>query len=101
MYIAKKQNQASNASALLAKSAAFQRKPTISPDQEHGKDLNKKMIQQCANTLSRHQELSGPEVVSYLMGWGDRFISHTFVPIYWDEVAGALRREFPGLERST
>ncbi|KAJ7431847.1 hypothetical protein B0H11DRAFT_1941243 [Mycena galericulata] len=96
MYIAKKQNEAANASALLAKSTAFQRRPNT-VDSEC-RDINKRMIQQCANTLSRHQELSGSEVVSYLMGWGDRFISHNFVPIYWDEVAGALRKMFPGLE---
>ncbi|KAJ7081407.1 hypothetical protein B0H15DRAFT_924257 [Mycena belliarum] len=95
MYIAKKQNQAANASALLAKSMAFQRKLNVA---EGGcRDINKRMIQQCANTLSRQQELSGPEVVSYLMGWGDRFISHTFSRIYWDEVTGALRRIYPTL----
>ncbi|KAK7001030.1 hypothetical protein R3P38DRAFT_2560084 [Favolaschia claudopus] len=29
------------------------------------------------------------------MGWGDRFISHNFVTIYWDEVSRSLRRSFP------
>jgi hypothetical protein len=82
----------------LAKSLAFQRK--LSAEEKDNRDINKRMIQQCANTLSREQELSGPEVISYLMGWGDRFISHNFVPIYWDEVAGALRRQFPGLEKN-
>lgn len=98
MYIAKKQNQASNVSALLAKSLAFQKKMNAMED--GARDINKRMIQQCVNTLSRQQELSRSEVVSYLMGWGDRFISHNFVPIYWDEVAGALRRTFPGLEKT-
>ncbi|KAJ7177868.1 hypothetical protein C8R46DRAFT_1160285 [Mycena filopes] len=98
MYIAKKQNQASNASALLAKSYAFQRKNVN--DEAQARDLNRRMIQQCANTLSREQELSGAEVVSYLMGWGDRFISHNFSPIYWDEVASALKRMYPALEES-
>ncbi|KAJ7266935.1 hypothetical protein B0H12DRAFT_1200858 [Mycena haematopus] len=98
MYVAKKQNKSSNASALLAKSMAFQRKKAVA--NEASRDINKLMIQQCANTLSREQELSGPEVVSYLMGWGDRFISHNFVPIYWDEVTSALRRQFPALEKN-
>ncbi|KAK6988113.1 ATP-dependent DNA helicase, partial [Favolaschia claudopus] len=31
------------------------------------------------------------------MGWGDRFISHLFVTIYWDEVARSLRRAYPCL----
>jgi hypothetical protein len=98
MYIAKKQNQAYNASALLAKSRAFQR-PKLTSD-DVARDINKRMITQCTNTLSRDQELSGPEVASYLMGWGDWFISHNFVPIYWDKITGALRHTFPGLEKT-
>jgi hypothetical protein len=31
-------------------------------------NLNKKLIQRCGNMLSREQELSAPEVISYLMG---------------------------------
>ncbi|KAJ7475396.1 hypothetical protein B0H11DRAFT_1917799 [Mycena galericulata] len=97
LYIAKKQIQCSNASALLAKSLAFQRK--LSARSKDARDVNRRMITQCANTLSRQQELSGPEVVSYLMGWGDRYISHHFVPIYWDEITGALKRTFPQLQQ--
>ncbi|KAJ7507781.1 hypothetical protein B0H11DRAFT_1902810 [Mycena galericulata] len=97
LYIAKKQIQCTNASALLAKSLAFQRK--MNARARESRDVNRRMITQCANTLSRQQELSGPEVVGYLMGWGDRFISHKFVPIYWDEITGALRRAFPALQK--
>jgi hypothetical protein len=43
----------------------------------------------CANTLSQEQELSGPEVMSYIMGWGNHYILHHFETIpcvaddYW------------------
>ncbi|KAJ7103451.1 hypothetical protein B0H15DRAFT_919234 [Mycena belliarum] len=95
LYIAKKQIQAANASALLAKSVAMHKK--LNRRQTECKDINKRLITQCANTLSRQHEFSGPEVVSYLMGWGDRFISHNFVSIYWDQVTSALRKTFPTL----
>jgi len=65
----KKQNVSSNTSALLAKTPVFHHS-----NEKASHDLsalNKKMIQQCANSLSQQQELSAPEVISYLMGWGD------------------------------
>jgi hypothetical protein len=57
--------------------------------------LNKRLIQRCANTLTRQQELSAPEVVSYLMGWGDRFISHHFETIHWFTVVDLLKKSYP------
>jgi len=68
-YVAKKQQRSSNTSALLAKSLAFhkeKKKYTLDVNL-----VNKHLIQRCANTLSHEQEFSGPEVISYLMGWGD------------------------------
>ncbi|KAF7311961.1 ATP-dependent DNA helicase [Mycena indigotica] len=31
------------------------------------------------------------------MNWGDRYISHQFVKIYWDEVTWAIRTAYPGI----
>nr|GAT44847.1 predicted protein [Mycena chlorophos] len=72
LYIAKKQTQASNASAILSESYAFKPKDEEQNSQEAEeleketerssmKKLNKKLFEQCANTLSRQYELSGPE----------------------------------------
>lgn len=92
-YVAKKQNVSTNTSALLAKMYAFHR------DKERRTTdltvLNKKLIQRCANTLTWEQELSAPEVVSYLMGWSDRFISHHFETIHWYSVVDLLKKSFP------
>ncbi|KAF7294856.1 ATP-dependent DNA helicase [Mycena indigotica] len=97
LYIAKKQVQAANASALLANCNFFLAEPqSITVDNPIQK-INKKLLQQCANTLSRQYELSGPEVISYLMGWGDRYISHTFVKVYWDTIVQALHNAYPHL----
>ncbi|KAF8263015.1 hypothetical protein EI94DRAFT_1599533 [Lactarius quietus] len=96
-YVAKKQKQSSNTSPLLAKTFAFhQLEKHRSTDITQ---INKKLIQQCANTLSRQQELSGPEVVNYLMGWEDRFISHHFETIHWHSVVYLLRRTYPVLRQ--
>ena len=96
-YVAKKQNTSTggNSSALLAKTFAFhhasERRTTDL------RKLNRKLIERCGNTLSRQQELSGPEVISYIMGWGDRFISHHFETIYWYAVTDLLKKTYPEL----
>nr|GAT52360.1 predicted protein [Mycena chlorophos] len=105
LYIAKKQFQAANASAILSESYAFKPKEDgeqgLAEDdpQNRMKKLNKKLFEQCANTLSRQYELSGPEVVGYLMGWGDRYISHTFAKLYWDPVVATLHKAYPSLRQ--
>ena len=94
-YVAKKQNRSSNVSALLAKRVAFHNK-----DERQRKDLtdtNKRLIQRCANTLARDREFSGPEIMSYLMGWGDRFESHFYVGISADAIMTVLKEQYPGL----
>lgn len=96
-YATKKQRRSFNTSALLAKRLAYHNV------QEKGivgvTEVNKKLLSRCANTLTREQEFSGPEVVSYLMGWGDRFISHHFVTISWSGVVYALKAMYPSLRK--
>ncbi|KAJ8517278.1 hypothetical protein ONZ45_g5520 [Pleurotus djamor] len=94
-YATKKQQTSHNASAVLAKRLAYHIQEEAR--REDVDELNKRMLQRCTNALSREQEFSAPEVVSLLMGWGDRYISHHFVPIYLDTMRFALRREFPAL----
>ncbi|KIK32555.1 hypothetical protein CY34DRAFT_110924 [Suillus luteus UH-Slu-Lm8-n1] len=95
MYTAKNQQHSSNASALLAKSFAFQQ----AQNKRHSavQEMNKHLIQRCANSLSREQEFSAPEVVSYLMKWDDRYISHHFEPIYFSSVINLLKKTWPQL----
>ena len=96
VYVGKKRKPSSNTSALLAKTFAFHHK-----DEHIHEDLtklNKKLIQRCANTLSRQQELSAPEVISYLMGWGDRYESHHYVTIHWHSVSILLKKAYPELK---
>lgn len=43
-------------------------------------------------------ELSGPQVMLYFMGLGDRFISHQYVPVYWGQVVNALKLAYSSFE---
>jgi hypothetical protein len=95
LYVAKRQSNSSNASALMARKLAFHKRR-----ERYNSDiirLNKRLLERCANTLTREQEFSAPEVISYLMGWGDRFISHHFVTIFWSDVKTSIRQHFPEL----
>jgi hypothetical protein len=84
-YATKKQTVSSNMSALLATHLAFHNaQEAAAPDL---KKQNQKLIQRCSNTFSREQEFSAPEVTSYLMGWGDRYLSHTYASIYTEPLA--------------
>ena len=94
-YIIKKRKKSTNTSALLARTLAFHHDEQ--PKLGNLRLMNKRLIQRCANTLSRQQELSAPEVISYLMGWGDRFESHHFVTIHWYSVMNILKKVFPEL----
>jgi len=95
-YATKKQQRSSNASALLAKRLAFVRLEERT--QTDLNKLNKKLIQSCANSLSREREFSAPEIISYIMGWADVYLSHHYVTIFWDAAVNALKRTFPGIE---
>ncbi|TFK18743.1 hypothetical protein FA15DRAFT_660462 [Coprinopsis marcescibilis] len=42
--------------------------------------------------------LSAPEVMSYLMGWGDCITSHTYATLYWHGAEAALLWTYPWLK---
>lgn len=95
-YASKKQQKSSNTSALLAHKFAFH---TQQEQRNPGKpDLNKRMLQRCVNALARDREFSAPEVISYLMGWGDRYLSHHTVGVRWDMAYRLLLKAYPGLK---
>lgn len=92
-YSTKKQFATTNASALLAKTYVHNHAEALQTLDL--KAMNKKLIQQCGNTLSCEQELSAPEVISYLMGWGDCYISHHFETIQWYTLLRMLKKVYP------
>lgn len=83
-------------SALLGSAVAYHQ--THLPHFESLREQNRLLIYRCFNVLNKQAELSGPQVMSYLMNWGDCFASHQYVPVYWGQVANALKRVYPYLD---
>ena len=94
-YATKKQQRSSNVSALLARRIKQHQK--LERREVDVVKINKRLIQRCCNALTTDHEFSAPEIISYLMGWGDRFQSHHYVVIFWDAATLALKKAFPGL----
>lgn len=95
-YAAKKQKRSHNTSALLAKNYAFNQRSDI--DTKGMRDAGRLMISRCLGALTREQEIAAPMVMSYLMGWGDVYMSHKFVPIFWTSFVHHLLDAFPTLK---
>jgi len=94
-YQTKKQNKNHNVSALMAKSLLYHEEH--SDHLESVLERNRLLIFRCQHSINREMELSGQQVVAYLMGWGDRICSHHYVPLYWSIVKRCLLVTFPEL----
>src|SRR5260370_14023639 len=94
-YTMKAQLKLANASALLAQRLVYH----FAEDSHTNGilDCNCKLVFRCLNVLNRDVEQSAPQVISYLMGWGDTFKSHHYVPLYWTSFSQKLQCTFPGL----
>ena len=77
----KKQKCSHNISALLAKNYAF--KHADDAETQSIQNASCLLVYRCIEALNREQEIAAPMVMSYLMGWGDVYQSHNFVPVYW------------------
>ncbi|KIL59183.1 hypothetical protein M378DRAFT_85403, partial [Amanita muscaria Koide BX008] len=90
-YATKAQKRLFNASALLAKSLAFHFQDNKNLDDARARSCL--LLFRCFQGLNRQQEQSAPQVISYLMGWDDCFLSHEFAPIYISALQFYLRRQ--------
>lgn len=97
-YSTKKQQRCHNQSALLAEGIAYHEKNKSYLDDP--KHQNRLLLYRCFQALNREAEYSGPQVIMYLMGWGDTFKSHNYVPIYWSSVVSRIYRTFPEIRKS-
>lgn len=97
-YSTKKQNKNNNVSALMASTLLYH--------QEHSNhlddvvDRNRLLLFRCQHAINRQMEHSGPQVIAYLMGWGDAIYSHHYVPLYWFALRSHLLRAFSELSSS-
>ena len=94
-YQTKKQGRNFNMSAVLTKGFAFHAKCTSY--NETLRDQQRLMLFRLVNMINREQELAAPMVMSYLMGWGDTYRSHRYMPIYWSSFEGLLLWAYPSL----
>lgn len=86
-YVAKKQSCSFNLMVLLADGYTFH---TTHPNPKYLEDIrknNRLLLFYLLNHINHEQELAAPMVVSYLMGWGNTYTSHTFSLIYWTQFA--------------
>jgi hypothetical protein len=101
-YSAKKQGRYPNLSAIMAKGYAYHLENRFGRRYIEGlHDSQQLLIFRLVNTINREQELAGPMVISYLMGWGDTFKSHHYSPIFWSSFSHELLERFPNLQKSS
>ena len=99
-YAAKKQGNSYNASAVMAKSYAYHLnhlKGNTESDSYLEGIWDTHLLFRLVHSLNCEQELVGPMVISYLMGWGDTYRSHHYTPVYWTLFMHVLLHEFPSL----
>ncbi|EUC58245.1 ATP-dependent DNA helicase pif1, putative [Rhizoctonia solani AG-3 Rhs1AP] len=94
-YQTKKQQRSHNASALLADGIAYHLESSDYID--NIRQRNRLLISRCLRILNRQMEQSAPQVISYLLGYGDTFCSHSYVPLYWSSISAEISRAFPML----
>ncbi|KAI0257797.1 hypothetical protein BC834DRAFT_838993 [Gloeopeniophorella convolvens] len=81
MYTTKKQGRSYNMSAVMANGLAYHFAENDYVQELH--DRQRSLLIRACNTLTREQEVPGPLVMSYLMGWGDRYMSHRYSTVFW------------------
>lgn len=101
MYGTKSQNRMFNYSAMIARGFMYDLRNKDPKFVGDVREQGRLLLIRCANAINHQQELSALQVISYLMGWGDVYRSHNYVPFYWFAVASALKRTFRELRRVT
>ncbi|KAJ3735205.1 hypothetical protein DFJ43DRAFT_991653 [Lentinula guzmanii] len=96
-YQLKVQGRNFNTSAVFAKTLAYHR--DHSDYVETLQERQRLFLFRVCHAMNREQELAAPMVMSYLMGWGDMYRSHHYIPIYWTSFVGRLLEAFPSLKR--
>jgi len=96
-YMSKAQGRGHQMSALVANQYAYDAQHTVYADSL--REQQRLLLFRLVNKVNSQQELGAPMVISYLMGWGDCYTSHTYTAIYWGTFVGYLLQIFPDLGR--
>lgn len=62
-------------------------------------DANRLLLFRCFRSMTKSMEYSAPQVISYLVGYGDHIASHNYTNFYWSQVSSGLRKQFPDLDK--
>ena len=60
---------------------------------ESAVEKSRKLVLRCYNTIASHQEVSGVQVASYLMNYGDHYTTHTFRNLFLISIENYLQAE--------
>jgi hypothetical protein len=64
-------------------------------------EKSRKLILRCYNMIASHQEISGVQVASYLMNFGDHYTTHTFKNLFLFSIENYLQTELIKARLST
>jgi len=79
--------------ALVQKSITSLKNLSDQTDRESATERSRKLVLRCYNALASQQELSGVQVASYLMNWGDHYTTHKFQGLYLIQTERFLQTE--------
>ncbi|KAG9310723.1 hypothetical protein JVU11DRAFT_9324 [Chiua virens] len=99
LYATKKQSKNNNISALMAKALMYHE--SHSAHLSDALERNRLLLFRCQQPINREMVLSGPQVVAYILSYGDSFHSHHYVPLYWSVVQRHLEAAFADLQPET
>lgn len=94
-YAAKKQGWNYNVSAVMADGYAYHLDHPKPKYFDSIRDQQQLLLFRLVHSINREQELAAPMVMSYLMGWGDVYRSHSYSSIYWGSFMNTLYTTFP------
>ncbi|CAF1498697.1 unnamed protein product [Adineta steineri] len=81
-YITKTSLSFHDTFSLIQKSITSFKNVADQTEAESAIEKSHKLVLRCYNTLASQQELSGVQVASYLMNWGDHYTTHKFQGLY-------------------
>ncbi|CAF4334893.1 unnamed protein product, partial [Rotaria sp. Silwood2] len=79
--------------SLIQKSIASLKNLWHETDKESAIEKSRKLVLRCYNTLASQQELSGVQVASHLMNWGDHYTTHRFQGLFLIQTEKALQTQ--------
>jgi hypothetical protein len=61
--------------------------------EDNAVEKSRKLVLRCYNMIASHQEVSGVQVASYLMNYGDHYVTHTFRNLFLISIENYLQTE--------